>query len=49
MKKPFPAEIHGKYDLVHVRMLVAAMLPEEWEPAVRNLTQLLKPGGFLQW
>lgn len=30
-------------------MLIAAMLPEEWEPAVRNLTTLLKPGGYLQW
>ncbi|EMR64984.1 hypothetical protein UCREL1_8049 [Eutypa lata UCREL1] len=41
--------MHEKYDLVHVRLLVAAMLPDEWEPAVRNLVQLLKPGGFLQW
>ncbi|KAK8040713.1 hypothetical protein PG991_000501 [Apiospora marii] len=49
MKEPFPAEMHGKYDLVHVRMVVAAMLPEEWEPTVWNLVQLLKPGGFLQW
>lgn len=25
------------------------MAPDEWEPAVRNLATLLKPGGFLQW
>ncbi|KAF7531770.1 hypothetical protein G7054_g8555 [Neopestalotiopsis clavispora] len=49
MKQPFPPEMHGKYDLVHVRMLVTAMLPDEWDPTVRNLAALLKPGGFLQW
>lgn len=49
MKQPFPPEMHGKYDLVHVRMLVTAMLPDEWDPTVRNLATLLKPGGFLQW
>lgn len=49
IKQPFPEHMHGKYDLVHVRMLVAAMLPGDWEPVVRNLTGLLKPGGYLQW
>lgn len=41
--------MHGKYDVVHLRLLITAMLPEEWEPAVRNVLTLLKPGGFLQW
>ncbi|KAI1077851.1 S-adenosyl-L-methionine-dependent methyltransferase [Whalleya microplaca] len=49
MKQPFPEHMYGKYDLVHARMLVAAMLPGDWEPAVVNLARLLKPGGFLQW
>ncbi|KAI1148034.1 hypothetical protein F4825DRAFT_435267 [Nemania diffusa] len=49
LKQPFPENMHGKYDLVHVRMLILAMLPEDWEPVVRNLTTLLKPGGYLQW
>lgn len=49
MKKPFPEHMHGKYDLVHARMLVSAMLPDDWEIAVRNLVKLLKPGGYLQW
>ncbi|KAI0096805.1 S-adenosyl-L-methionine-dependent methyltransferase [Nemania sp. FL0031] len=48
-KQPFPEDLHGKYDLVHVRLLVAAMLPEEWDTVVRNLCLLLKPGGYLQW
>ncbi|KAI0404531.1 hypothetical protein F4802DRAFT_566316 [Xylaria palmicola] len=48
-KQPFPEHMLGKYDQVHVRMLVLAMLPEEWEPVVRNISTLLKPGGYLQW
>ncbi|KAI8964253.1 hypothetical protein F5Y11DRAFT_100489 [Daldinia sp. FL1419] len=39
----------SRYDLVHVRMLVAAMLPGDCKVVVHNLAQLLKPGGFLQW
>lgn len=49
MKKPVPKELHAKYDLVHARMLVAAMLPGEWTAVVANVAQLLKPGGWLQW
>ncbi|KAI1747145.1 hypothetical protein F4782DRAFT_543757 [Xylaria castorea] len=41
--------MHGTYDVVHARLLVTAMLPSDWEPAVHNLSSLLKPGGFLQW
>ncbi|KAI1344668.1 hypothetical protein F5Y15DRAFT_384 [Xylariaceae sp. FL0016] len=48
-KQPFPEEMYGKYDLVHVRLLVAAMNPEDWDVTVRNLVPLLKPGGYLQW
>ncbi|KAI1825061.1 S-adenosyl-L-methionine-dependent methyltransferase [Xylaria intraflava] len=49
MKEPVPEELHGVYDLVHARMLVAAVLPTEWTALVANLTKLLKPGGWLQW
>ncbi|KAI2634468.1 S-adenosyl-L-methionine-dependent methyltransferase [Xylaria nigripes] len=49
VKKPIPEELHGKYDAVHVRMLVAAMLPTDWKLVVANLKQMLKPGGYLQW
>ncbi|KAL5045656.1 hypothetical protein BDW71DRAFT_198150 [Aspergillus fruticulosus] len=47
--KPFPPEHHGKYDLVHVRLLVTAFPEKEYETAVRNLMEILKPGGFIQW
>ncbi|RDW86565.1 class I SAM-dependent methyltransferase [Aspergillus mulundensis] len=47
--KPFPPEYHGKYDLVYVRLLVAAVPESEYEIAVRNLVEILKPGGYIQW
>ncbi|KAI1290983.1 hypothetical protein F5Y03DRAFT_388651 [Xylaria venustula] len=49
IKQPFPEHIHGRYDLVHVRLVVAAMRPEDWEPAVRTFSRILRPGGYLQW
>ncbi|KAJ2989840.1 hypothetical protein NUW58_g3260 [Xylaria curta] len=49
VKKPIPDELKGLYDVVHVRMLVAGMLPDDWAPTIVNLSQMLRPGGFLQW
>lgn len=49
VKQPVPEELNGIYDLVHARMLVAAILPTEWTAVVRNLATLLKPGGWMQW
>ncbi|KAL3459461.1 hypothetical protein BJX64DRAFT_301205 [Aspergillus heterothallicus] len=45
----FPEEHRNRYDLVHVRMLVTALKVAEYEVAVRNLVEMLKPGGYLQW
>ncbi|KAL3472042.1 hypothetical protein BJX99DRAFT_12255 [Aspergillus californicus] len=47
--KPFPSEHHNRYDLVHVRLLVAAITQSQTEAAVSNLMTILKPGGYLQW
>ncbi|KAI1755192.1 hypothetical protein F4782DRAFT_490413 [Xylaria castorea] len=49
VKKPFPEHMHGQYDVVHLRMLVAAMDPDDWVLALKNVIQLLKPGGYVQW
>ncbi|KAL8817071.1 MAG: hypothetical protein Q9191_008217, partial [Dirinaria sp. TL-2023a] len=49
VKEPLPAELHGVYDVVHIRFLVAGMEPDDWEPVLRNVLQLLKPGGAIQW
>ncbi|KAL9119006.1 MAG: hypothetical protein Q9187_004440 [Circinaria calcarea] len=48
-KQPFSAEFHGKFDVVHLRLLVSAFSKDDWEPVAKNLSQLLKPGGAIQW
>ncbi|RDW58235.1 hypothetical protein BP6252_13646 [Coleophoma cylindrospora] len=47
--KPFPEALRGKYDLVHVRLLVAALPQGSMKTVVENLTSLLSPGGWMQW
>ncbi|KAL4787870.1 S-adenosyl-L-methionine-dependent methyltransferase [Aspergillus varians] len=47
--EPFPEKFLGKYDVLNVRVMVVALSSDEWEPAVRNLMTLLRPGGYLQW
>ncbi|KAG8167483.1 hypothetical protein KVR01_003172 [Diaporthe batatas] len=49
IKQPVPVELHATYDLVHVRILVAAMLPGDWPGVVSNVARLVKPGGWVQW
>jgi SAM-dependent methyltransferase len=46
---PFPEAFHNQFDLVHVRLLVLALRKDQFEPAVKNVMQLLKPGGWIQW
>ena len=46
---PFPEELWGQYDVVHVRFLVLALKAEQWSEAAANLMTLLRPGGWLFW
>lgn len=39
--KPFPAEHLGRYDLVHVRLVIAALKEGDYSIAVENLQSLL--------
>lgn len=48
-KKALPAGLHGVYDVVHIRYLIAGMEPDDWQLVLRNMLQLLKPGGAIQW
>ncbi|KAM0193370.1 hypothetical protein ACHAPI_007682 [Fusarium lateritium] len=47
--KPIPDELVGKYDLVHVRLLMVALKAGDWGPVARNLMSLLRPGGYILW
>jgi hypothetical protein len=39
--KPFPAEHHNRYDLVHVRLLVSGLKEVDYKKVVANLVPLL--------
>ncbi|KAK1599521.1 methyltransferase domain-containing protein [Colletotrichum navitas] len=47
--KPFPAELRGTFDLVHVRLLALGLKAGDWDAVLRRLYDLLKPGGWLVW
>ncbi|KAJ4250148.1 hypothetical protein NW762_011959 [Fusarium torreyae] len=47
--EPFPKELLGQYDLVHVRLLMFALKSDQWVTAAKNLLTVLKPGGYLMW
>ncbi|KAL8917659.1 MAG: hypothetical protein Q9172_005740 [Xanthocarpia lactea] len=47
--KPIPDELRGKYDVVHVGLLVFVVDKDDPVPILDNLLALLKPGGYLQW
>ncbi|OKP14388.1 hypothetical protein PENSUB_14167 [Penicillium subrubescens] len=47
--KPFPKEHLNRYDLVHVRLLVAAIDETRYPAAIANVYSILKPGGYLEW
>ncbi|KAI4253280.1 MAG: hypothetical protein LQ352_003777 [Teloschistes flavicans] len=49
MVEAFPAEYHQRFDLVNVRLVSYAIKGSDLDRVVRNITQLLKPGGYLQW
>ncbi|KAI5921417.1 S-adenosyl-L-methionine-dependent methyltransferase [Camillea tinctor] len=48
-RKPIPEPMRGVYDVVHVRLIATDIPPEEWSAVVRNVSLLVKPGGYLQW
>ena len=48
-KEPFHDDYLGQFDVVHLRLLVGGVQQHEWDGIVRNVLDLLKPGGFLQW
>ncbi|MCJ1353415.1 MAG: hypothetical protein MMC33_003401 [Icmadophila ericetorum] len=47
--KPVPESLQGKYDVVHVGLVVLVVENGDPLPLLDNLLTLLKPGGYLQW
>ena len=45
----YPQEFHGKFDVVHLRLLVGGFDKDDWKVATQKTIQLLKPGGAIQW
>ncbi|KAI9059897.1 hypothetical protein FKP32DRAFT_1595915 [Trametes sanguinea] len=44
---PFPPKFHGQFDLVHLSFLFLCLTEEGWKKALRNINQVLKPGGAI--
>jgi len=49
ISRPAPWFLLGRYDYVHVRLLVPVVQNRDPRVVLRNLLSLLKPGGYLQW
>ncbi|KAB8071233.1 hypothetical protein BDV29DRAFT_197544 [Aspergillus leporis] len=47
-KDPWPQQYLGIFDFVHIRGSLAGSAPEGPAPVIKNLTTLLKPGGWVQ-
>lgn len=45
--RPFPQNMWGKFDLVHMALLSWALTEDGWNAAFRNIYHILKPGGHL--
>ncbi|OJZ83591.1 hypothetical protein ASPFODRAFT_83056 [Aspergillus luchuensis CBS 106.47] len=44
-----PEDLRGKYDVVHLRLLVLVVQESNPLPIIDKVFQLLKPGGYIQW
>ncbi|OLN96302.1 Demethylmenaquinone methyltransferase 2 [Colletotrichum chlorophyti] len=47
--KPFPDDMLGTFDMVHIRLISMGLKKEDWEVVARNIYTLLKPGGYVHW
>ena len=48
-KAPPDPKFKEKFDVINIRYLQVGMHPEDWETVTRNMYDMLKPGGWLQW
>ncbi|KAK4507556.1 hypothetical protein PRZ48_001291 [Zasmidium cellare] len=46
---PIPQEFQGRFDVVHIRLLIVGLTGEDWNTVARHAMQMLKPGRWFQW
>ncbi|GKZ51908.1 hypothetical protein AbraIFM66951_008159 [Aspergillus brasiliensis] len=46
---PVPDHMLGRYDVVHLRLLILVVQDSDPLPIMRNVYRMLKPGGYIQW
>ena len=44
-----PKELIGKFDIVHLRLLLLVVRDNDPAPIIANAAKMLKPGGYIQW
>ncbi|KAI9036026.1 class I SAM-dependent methyltransferase [Aspergillus affinis] len=44
-----PDDLHGVYDIIHLRLFLVVIRDDDPVPVLRNLVKMLKPGGWIQW
>ena len=44
-----PPALKSQYDVVHIRLALLVVRQNDPRPILRNILELLKPGGYLQW
>ncbi|PYI04641.1 S-adenosyl-L-methionine-dependent methyltransferase [Aspergillus sclerotiicarbonarius CBS 121057] len=49
MNDEVPPELEGKFDVVHLRLLIIVVENGDPLPIIRKVARMLKPGGWIQW
>ena len=44
-----PEAFVGKFDIVHIRLILLVIPNNDATPVIRRLAKMLKPGGYIQW
>lgn len=47
--EPVPEKYQNYFDVVHVRIIVAAIYNMDKDLLLRNILAMVKPGGYIQW
>ncbi|KAF3933401.1 hypothetical protein ABW19_dt0207603 [Dactylella cylindrospora] len=47
--EPVPEALYEKYDVIHIRGLCFVLKTHEWNGVMKNISKMLKPGGYFIW